>query len=266
MAKVAYLGPNGSYSEVAAGVLCPDAEYIACVSFRKLFAALESGEADYIVLPVENSLNGGVNQNLDLLQSADGVFAFKECAVRIDHRLATLAGANPALIKRIYSHQQALEQCGEYLFKRFPDAKLSATQSTSASLDMIKTPYDAGIVGSHIRRENISLSAENIADEKDNYTYFLLIKRGEPETGARSEKIFFTATCPHRPGALCDMLSRLSENGLNMTKIQSRPIKERRGEYRFFIEIEGDFADKKVRKALEDLGKTASSLKILGAY
>lgn len=251
---------------LAADKFRPEYEKKQYTSFRKLVSALMSGECELIVLPVENSLNGGVNQNLDLLQASENIFAFEERVIKIDHRLAVLKGSDLRGIRRIYSHQQALEQCGEYIFENFPEAKLIATPSTSACLDMIKTPEDAGIVGAHIKRENLILSESNIADEKNNETHFLLLKKGELDLSGKSNKIFFSATCRHRAGALCKLLAVLGEGGLNMTKIQSRPIKEKLGEYRFFIEIEADLSDKHAKKVLDDFIKYTNSFKCLGIY
>ncbi len=266
MEKIGYLGPEGSYSHLACGVLCPEATPAAYPSFRHVMNALSSGDCDFIVLPVENSLNGGVNQNLDLLQATQNVIAFGECALKIDHRLATLKGAKKCGISRIYSHQQALEQCGEYLFKNFPAAKQIAVTSTAAALGMIKSSRDAAIVGAHVKREDISLSPENIADEKFNVTKFLLIKRGTKEDCGRSERIFFSAACKHAPGELYCLLSVIYDGGLNMTKIQSRPVKDSPGEYRFFIEVEGDYSNGRVKEVIERVKNASKSFKILGLY
>lgn len=266
MEKIGYLGPEGSYSSIAAEQLRPSAKRIAYPNFRLVMQALVSGECDGVVAPIENSLNGGVLQNIDLLQSTEGVIAVEECTVFIDHRLATLDGADVAGIKRIYSHQQALDQCGGYLAAHFPFAEQIATSSTSAGLGKIKTPEDAGIVGAHTVREGITLSPCNIADEKLNFTHFLLIRRGDASLAEKSEKVYFCFTCKHEPGALLRLLRPLSEGGLNMTKIESRPIKDRPGEYRFFVEIVGNIIDLKVKNTLDNVRVAANSFKILGAY
>lgn len=266
METIGYLGPEGSYSELAANTFRPSAKKLAYGSFNLVMRALINGECDVIALPIENSLNGGVNQNIDLLQTTDGVIAFEECTVKIDHRLATLKGAENGGISRIYSHQQALAQCGEYLFEHFPEAELIATPSTAAGLEMLKSNSDACIVGAHTLRAGIVLSDENIADEKCNLTHFLLIKKGVAESNAHSRKIYFSATCRHEPGALFGLLSVIKDGGLNMTKIQSRPIKERPGEYRFFVEVDGDYADRNVKTVLDSVNSAANSFKLLGVY
>lgn len=266
MQKIGYLGPKGSYSYLAAERMCPEAEKIAYDNFRLVMKALVSGECDGVVAPIENSLNGGVLQNIDLLQSTEGVCAVGECTVAIDHRLAVLPGADRSRIKRIYSHQQALAQCGEYLAEFFPAAQQIAVSSTAASLNMLKSSEDACIVGAHTSDAGIMLSPQNIADEKRNKTQFLLIVRGAVTADVRSQKIYFSVTCRHEPGALLHILQRIADGGLNMTKIESRPIKDRPGEYRFFIEAEGDYSLEQTQKTLNAVRKSANSLKILGAY
>lgn len=266
MDRVAYLGPDGSYSRIAAEKFRPHAEYLGYSSFALVIKALVEGECNLAVLPIENSLNGGVNQNIDLLQSTDGLIAFEELAVEIDHRLATRSGADVAKITRIFSHRQALEQCGEYLSKNFPNAKLMGAPSTAAGLDMLESDTDACIVGAHTKRQGISLSPFNIADEKSNFTHFLLIKKGGIEDCKPSRKIYFSATCKHRPGELLSLLSIIADGGLNMTKIESRPIKDRPGEYRFFIETEGDCFSENVKTILKKVQAASNSFKFLGAY
>lgn len=266
MEKIGYLGPEGSYSRIAAEKIKPNAELLAYGSFPQVFASLISGATDGIVVPIENTLNGGVLQNIDLLQSTEGAFATKECVIKIDHRLATLKGADVKKIKRIYSHPQALEQCARFLSENFPSARLIPVASTSASLENIKTEEDAGIAGAHTEREGLVLSENNIADEDSNFTHFLLIKRTRIAEDDISRKIYFSVTCANRSGALLNLLSRISHHGLNMTKIESRPVKNVPDEYRFFIEIEGDYSQKTVKAALSDIENTANSFKLLGCY
>lgn len=266
MEKVAYLGPDGSYSSLAARKLCPDGKCVPYASFRLAMNAVLSGECTSAALPIENSLNGAVLANIDLLQSAEGVVATRETKLALDHRLAVLKGADIRGISRIYSHEQPLAQCSEYLFSTFPNARLISTPSTAASIEMIKSPSDAAIVGAHVKVDGIELTPRNIADSTNNYTVFLLVERGEVDEKKRSEKIYFSVTCRHASGALLDILEPMRAGGLNMTKIQSRPIKNYAGEYRFFIEVEGDYSSPSVRAVLGGVREISSSFKILGAY
>lgn len=263
--KCAYLGPCGSYSHLAATKMRPSDELFPYGNFRAVISAVKNGECDCAVIPIENTVNGGVLQNMDLLQASEDVIAVEETTLPIDHRLATLNGATGA-VTRVYSHEQPLAQCSGYLAANFPSAQLIATSSTAASLDMVKTFSDAAIVGAHVEREGIVLSEENISDSKSNFTHFLLVRRGKVDKNVSSSKIYFSVTCMHASGALLDILEPMRAGGLNMTKIQSRPIKDRAGEYRFFIEVEGNYADGAVRKVLEGVKNSAKSLKLLGAY
>lgn len=266
MEKIGYLGPQGTYSHLAAMAMDDCCQKIAYQSFPLLFAALKSGEVDGVVLPVENTINGAVVQNLDLLQSTENIWACRSVKVRVEHRLITLKGAPLGGIKRIFSHEQALGQCANYLFNNFRTAKLITTQSTAESVKMIQSMSDAAIAGSQCVGEGLQASEKTVADEPNNYTSFLLVVKGQPQTDVKTEKIFFAVTCLHEAGALCKLLSVLAARGVNLTKIESRPIKDREGEFRFFIEIDGDYSSEKTQSTFAELRKQSTSLKILGCY
>lgn len=264
--KVAYLGPEGSYSSLAAKSLCPGGEYFPCQSFYATVSTLLNGGADFIVLPVENTLQGAVAQNLDLLYAHAELFAVKEYVLRIDHRLVTKKGTRLSEIKRIFSHEQAILQCGKFIADFLPDAKIIYTDSTAESLSKITEDSDAGIAGSHMARDGFTVSPENIADEKKNFTHFLLVTKGKEQLPAHSQRVYFAASCPHEPGALLKMLQILAVYDLNMTKIESRPKKDSPGEYNFFIEFEGDYAAHGVQAALARLKEYTRYFKLLGCY
>ncbi len=266
MEKTGYLGPEGSYSHIAAKLMRPKDGLCAYSSFPLVFSALTSGEVGGIVVPIENTLNGGVLQNMDLLQSTANVVAVEEKRIKIDHRLATFRGAPLKGIKRVYSHRQALDQCAEFLAVNLPEASLFETSSTAASLDMVKTAADACIVGSHTVKEGLVLSEKNIADEDNNFTHFLRIVRGTVDSGAHSDRVYFSVTCKNESGALLSLLKPIYAYGLNMTKIESRPIKDRPDEYVFFIETEGDYSSPEVQGALTEIKKIVNSFKLLGCY
>ncbi len=258
------LGPAGSYSELAATLLCPDAEILMRANFSAVFDALERGEADRAVIPIENSIQGGVLQNLDLLETRDAC-ACREMRLRIDHRLALREGVRLSDVTRVYSHEQAIGQCSHYLDRVLPNAERIFTQSTAKSLALLDA-HSAGIVGAHIRAKGVVLSAENIADEKNNFTQFFLLRRRSEGLPARGNTVFFSAVCEHRPGSLLGLLQGFSERAINLTRIESRPIPAVPGEYRFFIEIDGDPASANVRAALEEARSRCSSFRILGIY
>ncbi len=266
--KVSYLGPDGSYSSVAAGALFAGerVQGIPCGSFYAAVRALLSGEAEYAVLPVENTLQGAVTQNLDLLYASPDLFAVREYLLRIEHRLIAKAGTRLADVRRVFSHEQAFLQCGKFLSERLPQAQLVRTESTMQSLSCLREAGDAGIVGAHVRQEGLEFLGENIADEPKNFTHFLVVARGRESLPAHSARIYFAASCRHEPGSLLKLLQILSVYDRNMTKIESRPIKNLPGEYCFFIEFEGDIADKSVQAALDRLAACSRGFRLLGCY
>ena len=224
---------------------------------------LLTGEAEYAVLPVENSLNGGVLPVLDLL-AHEPLFGEEEVVLPVDLRLARLESVKDADISVIYSHEQALGQCAEYLSVRFPNAALKTTSSTAESLSRLDG-HSAGIVGAHIGREGVVLSAENIADNRQNFTRFLRFRRGGAGSG-HSDTVFLCAVCAHRPGALLGLLKIFGDHSLNLTRIESRPVKEAFGQYRFFIAFAGDIGSDEVKSALSEAEGYCSQFKLLGAY
>lgn len=262
--KASCLGPAGSFSEVAARELCEGYDIVLTESFAEAAALLTEGKVDYAVLPVENSLNGGVLSVLDLLARTE-IFGEEESLCIIDHRLATLEGVKEGDIDTVCSHEQALGQCTEYLREHFPHAKLLSVPSTAESLTRLDG-HTAGIVGAHMRREGVALSAANIADNKQNFTRFLRFSRGNGSDAAQSAMVFFCAVCPHKPGALLGLLKIFQRYTLNLTRIESRPVKEAFGEYRFFVEFAGNIGDERVRRALKEAEHYCNQFKLLGAY
>ncbi len=253
----------GSYSEYAAKIMCEGSEVVLCHNFAETVKKLTAGEVDCAVLPVENSLNGGVSECLDLLDSEE-IFGVREDLLLVDHRLALLEGVNRKEIDTVCSHEQALGQCTEYLERNFPQAQYVETSSTVESLKLLNS-HTAGIVGAHVKRDGVTLSGENIADNKGNYTRFLLVER-RGKLPEHSVMVFFSAVCQHKPGALVNLLKIFQRYSLNLTRIQSRPVKDQFGQYRFFIEIAGDIGGERVKAALSEAKKVCASFKLLGAY
>ena len=262
--KVSFLGPEGSFSQLAAQKMCPEHLPVFCHSFPEAVKKLVGGEVDCAVLPIENSLNGAVRQNLDLLQRED-VFGVEEFLLPVDQRLAMKEGVRAEDIKFIYSHEQAIEQCAQYLHTHFPAVQCMRTSSTVESLKKLDE-HSAGIVGAHVSREGVVLSAENIADNKQNFTRFMRVERGRGEDKTHSVMVFLCAVCEHKPGSLLGLLKIFQRHALNLTRIESRPVKEAFGEYRFFIEFAGDIGTDRVKKALSEVRAYCSQFKLLGAY
>ncbi len=280
--KIAFLGPEGSYSHLAAkqflktestGVKAVG-EWDECVPFRnfpEVLAAVKSGKVDGAAIPIENSLQGGVSQNLDLLQDCENLYAVKEEIIRVDHRLIYKKGVKFSEIGRVYSHRQALDQCATFLTKEMPFASLRDAESTGFGISRAvedDSGKSAAIAGAHTEnlRSGFVMSEESISDEKNNYTHFLLIKKGEGALPKTSNRVFFSAVCPHRPGSLLELLQIIAKHGINMTKIESRPVKNRPGDYRFFIEADCDIASDEVKEMFDSIRQHTLECKLIGAY
>lgn len=268
--KVMCLGPSGSYSEEAAAVLAPGAEISFGRNFPSVVNALRTDSADAIVLPIENSLQGGVVQNMDLLAEERDMFAVSEYILPIRHRLVLRAGAALSDVKRVYSHAQALGQCSVFLSERLPGAQQLPTDSTALSLARVREKGDACIVSEKLALScdpaEYSVLGEEIADEKKNFTYFFLVKKGDECLRRPSEHVYFVARLLHRPGSLYRLLGIVNSYSLNMTKIESRPIKDTPGEYRFFIEVEGNILSLTMQNAVSDMRRVCQDFKLLGCY
>ncbi len=280
--KIAFLGPEGSYSHLAAKEFLKTeapkkhlaGDWDECVPFRnfpEVLAAVENGRVDAAAIPIENSIQGGVSQNLDLLQDATELFAVKERVIRVDHRLVYKEGVKLSEIGRVYSHRQALDQCANYLSKEMPFASLRETESTGFGISRAfedESGKSAAIAGAHVEnlRSGFVMGERCISDEQNNYTHFLLIKKGEKALPAHSSRVFFSAVCPHRPGSLLALLQLIAKSGINMTKIESRPVKNRPGDYRFFIEADCDIASAEVEEMLSSIRENTLECKLLGAY
>lgn len=264
--RVGYLGPEGSYSHLAALNMCGGATLVAHHTFHGVVSALLQGEEDAAVLPIENTINGGVLQNMDLLARHEELSAIAEYTLCVDHRLITQSGADPDKVTRIFSHAQALDQCSGYLRERYPLAQLVPVSSTTAGVECIQLPTDAAIAGAHNVREGLTASKNCISDELNNFTHFLLVVKGGVPAGFRSRKLYFSLTCRHEPGALMRLLETIYRFEVNMTKIESRPIKDRPGEYRFFMEVEADYSTPAAQSLVTALRCAASSFRLIGCY
>ena len=280
--KIAYLGPEGSYSHLAAKAFLQTestgekkvSDWDECIPFRnfpEVLDAVMNGRVDGAALPIENSLQGGVSQNLDLLEDSEDLYAVKEYVLRIEHRLIYKEGVKFSEIGRVYSHRQALDQCSRFLDREMPFASLRETESTAFGLTKAMeddSGKSAAIAGSHaVRlRNGFVIGEECISDQKNNFTHFLLVKKGEDVLPKTSERVFFSAVCPHRKGSLVELLQIIAKYDVNMTKIESRPVKDRPGDFRFFIEADCDIGKEMTKKMLSEIRENTLECKLLGAY
>ncbi len=265
--KVSCLGPKESYSAIAAERLCRGAEKLYCSSFTATLNLLTEGFVDAAVLPVENCIMGSVVQNLDLISQAKNVMGVGEYLMPIQHRLVTKGRIPYENIQRVCSHVQAISQCSEFITKHFPFAKLVYTYSTAESLSLLDA-HTAGIVGAHLKGtgKGLVFSEENIADAKENYTRFLLFERGNTPP-AHSEYVYFSVLCKKETtGELCRLLQIFDRHALSIARIESRPVRDIFGNYRFFIEFAGDIGSENVKEALREAEEVSEEYRLLGAY
>jgi chorismate mutase / prephenate dehydratase len=269
---VAFLGPKGTFSEKAAlkqfGL---EAELLPCPTIDEVYRATESRAADFGVVPVENSTEGAVGRTLDLMPSTS-LHACGEVVIRIHQNLmvkaavATLA-ESLANIKRVYSHAQSLSQCHEWLNHNLPHAeRVQVSSNAEAARRASEEPGTAAVAGdSAAAAYGLTMIAENIEDEPNNTTRFLVLGDYEAKPAARN-KTSLVLSAPNVSGAVYRMLTPFAERGVSMCKFESRPSKIAIWEYLFFIDIEGHQQDANVVEALHEVKKLAGFMKVLGSY
>lgn len=266
--KVAFQGVRGAYSEDACqAYFGKDAETIPYATFEEVFEAAEGDVVSYAVVPVENSIEGSVAQVNDLLLENDLMIS-GEVVLRIRHCLIALPETKIEDIKRIYSHPQALGQCRKFL-SQYPDWEVIATYDTAGSAAMIKThrKSDEAAIASARAAEiyGLHILKEGIESDHQNFTrFFVLEKHPKPSTDANKTSIVFAAK--NTPGALYLCLKEFAERGINLTKLESRPRKNKPWMYVFFADIDGNVDNTNINAAIGGLLKTAAFVKILGSY
>jgi prephenate dehydratase len=262
--KVAFQGEQGAYSEMAAVHYFPNAESVSMKSFQDVFESVESGKIDFAVVPIENSIEGSINEVYDLLLQTN-IIVSGEIYQRIKHCL--IVNKNTSSLKAVYSHPQALAQCRNYLQKR--NLHPVATYDTAGAVRIIKEKriMDAAAIASKkaAKLYEMVILEEGIEDRKNNFTRFLVLSKQETNsTGHDGTSIIFSV--PHLPGALFNILEEFANRKINLTKIESRPTKETPWEYNFYVDFEGHVSDTIVGEALYSIKKKTSFIKILGSY
>lgn len=267
MKIVAFQGERGAYSEQAARQhFGGDVVTLPCAAFEGIFAAIDSGEADFGVLPVENSLAGSINRAYDLLLEHD-LRAWGEILFRVRHNLLAPAGATLEQIHTVRSHPQALAQCERWLSQR--GLKAVTWYDTAGSAKELAANPEPGVaaIASTLAAETYGLEilASGIEDLAWNYTRFFVIGRGEPPIVAKAKtSLVFAVT--HEAGALVNCLNEFSSRGINLTKIESRPRRNRPWHYVFYLDFDGHWQDPACQQALVGLLARAAFVKLLGSY
>ena len=263
--RISFLGPRATFTEMAAvKKFGKCADYTPLNSISDVFQHVEREQSDFGVVPIENSSEGSVTSTLDLFFDSN-LNICGETVINIDHCL--LSNTSLKKVKKIFSHPQALAQCRNWIKIKFPNPKIFETSSTAKAAEMAKkTKNSAAIASSFAAKEyNLKVLAEKIQDRKQNKTRFLIIgKISLKKTGEDKTSILFVTK--HKSGALFKTLKPFYDHKINMTKIESRPLKGKLWEYGFFVDIQGHKDDKKVKNALKELSKQVLYLKVLGSY
>jgi chorismate mutase/prephenate dehydratase len=264
---VAFQGERGSYSHEACERYFGTRIAVRPLrTLREVFHAVESGHHVYGVVPVENSYEGSINETYDLLAGTT-LKVCGEVQVRVRHCLIGKPGIKADEVTRVYSHPQALAQCARYL--RTHKMEPVPTYDTAGSVKLIKVMRSRKVAAIASRRaaelHSMNIIAEGIEDSGVNYTRFLVLgKKAALQSGDDKTSIIFGVK--HEPGSLYRALKALSRRGINLTKIESRPVKNTPWEYNFYVDFQGHARDKACREALSDLRNRSTFVKILGSY
>jgi chorismate mutase/prephenate dehydratase len=263
--KIAYLGPEATFTHIAAiKKFGSQVEYSSCNSIAEVFREVEIGRSDYGVVPVENSIEGAVNHTLDMFIDSD-LKICSEVFLDISHNL--IGRCSLKTVKRVYSNPQVFGQCRIWLDSHLPGVELIEVSTTSKAAEIVSREKDACAVASVLAAEKYKLKilAKDIEDSSTNITRFLVIGQHTPSP-TRKDKTSIMFGVRDRVGALLGMLVPFKKNGINLTKIESRPSKRKAWEYYFFVDMAGHCESLHVKKALNELERHCIFLKILGSY
>jgi chorismate mutase/prephenate dehydratase len=263
--RIAYMGPEATFSHLASlKKFGSSVGHVACDNVADVFSKVESGDCDYGVVPIENSIEGVVTHTMDLLVDSD----LKICSqvlLNVTHHL--MSKGSLSQIKEIYSHPQVLGQCRQWLMKNMPKAHLIPTVSTTKAAQMMANRKNAACIASQVAASlyGLNILKANIQDSAHNITRFLVISTMDvPVTGHDRTSLVFSIK--DKVGALHAMLTPFMKHKINLTKIESRPSKKKAWDYYFFVDCEGHQSDPRVARALAQLEGMCKFLKILGSY
>ncbi len=263
--KVVYFGPQGTFTHLAAiKKFGKKMEYCSCESINEVFEMVDKDNADFGVVPIENSIEGVVNYTLDMFLDS----SLKICAeILLDIHHDLLANCFLKKVKRIYSHPQVFAQCRKWLSGNLKNIELISCASTALAALKAKRDREGACIGSRILSSlyDLKILAKNIQDVNFNLTRFLVIaKKDSAPSGKDKTSLLFSIK--DKVGALHDALYSFKKYKINLTKIESRPSKRKAWEYYFFVDFEGHRLDENVQKSLKELEKRCNFVKILGSY
>ena len=267
-AMIACQGTEGAYSQIACGRMFKNPQILYFKSFESVFSAIESGFCQYGILPIENSSAGSVKQVYDLMLRHNFSIV-RSARLKIDHNLLTLPGAKKENITEIFSHEQALNQCAGYLEKLGPNVKITRCENTALAAEAVAKSgrTDIAAIASYDCASLYGLKCleSDIQDRGNNYTRFICISKNlEIYPGADRTSVMMTL--PHRPGSLCRALSRFYSLGINITKLESRPIPERDFQFMFYFDLETSVYSGEFGRMIDDLNNISEEFRYLGSY
>lgn len=265
--QIAYLGPEGTFTQTAAQKHFGHAVLARpMATIDDVFREVESGNANYGVVPVENSTEGMVNTTLDSFVHSRLIIN-GEVELRIHHHLLIGKATKPEAITRIYSHQQSLAQCRQWLDAHYPKAERVAVNSNAEAARRLQHEWHAAAIAGETAAEiyNLEKIAENIEDNPHNTTRFLIVGNTHvPASG--DDKTSIIVSMRNKPGALYELLEPFHRNGVDLTRIETRPAREGTWAYMFFIDFQGHESDDVIRKVMAEVEEKAVYLKRLGSY
>jgi prephenate dehydratase len=264
---IAIQGQLGSFHhQVATQWFGDDVQILPAETFDDVFGMLNRHETTKAIVAIENSLYGSINDVYDLIESHRYPIV-GEVYLRIEQQLISLPDAKPADITHVYSHPVALAQCEHYLDTHFPNAERIEHHDTAASVEFIKNKGDKSMaaIAGRVAAElyDLPILAENIEDNKANYTRFLILD-ASPSIPIDANKTSLVIQTDHKPGALAQVLTTFADAGINLTKLQSRPIIGKVWQYRFYIDVEA--SGEKLHSLVHTIKQNGTTVTILGEY
>lgn len=267
-ATVYYFGVPGTHTQQAMeDVFGTEINGVSCQSFQGVMEAVENGDADYGVLPIENSSTGGISANYDLLLNY-GNSIVGQYVMKIDQCLLALPGSSLSDIRTVFSHPQGLLQSREFMNEHpeYEGVEYGSTAAAAKKVAEDNNKAQAAIASRRAAKEyGLEILADSIQQEKNNCTRFIIIGRHSYYT-EKSNKLALCIELPHKSGTLYRILSHFLYNDLNMTQIESRPIPGKNWEYRFFVDVEGNLDDAAVQNALRGVKEEAAFMRVLGNF
>lgn len=266
---VAYLGPQGTFSEEAAILYAPESEHLPYPSIRDAATAAESRETEEAVLPIENSIEGAVNMTLDYLIHDSTLSIVGEVVLPIRQCLIVAEGSRREDIETIRSHPQALAQCRRYLERTCPNARLIASISTAGAVEeALSEGRNSAAIGNRRAAElfGAKVLEAGIEDNPNNMTRFVAMGRNSPPPSGNDKTSICFGFDSDTPGQLYSVLGEFAERDINLAKIESRPTRHELGQYVFLADLLGHQQDEGVRDALAAVERRVSELKVFGSY